>query len=540
MALSEALLFDEINGKLVITDQTDWAAMGVTLGTDGCDLYIKVVLQNDTTQVLYDNLNGTVPDIVPFVSTTCVADIDIPVDSDGNTQWGDYIIYVRAEISAATEYELSATFDYIYQLTEPEMCLTHQVNCVAATVTSRDETDYGQYLTTITRAHKIYPPPAKGSPKSGTQPVLIFNGGPDGDMWTGTWTQEVISTVLFTLPSGATVIAIIEGTREFSVECDTNLCLIQCCLKKLVERWARATTNNPKQANEIFTYELYPSQTYIIQFFLARDCGNAYLMDTYMQLIKDKSGCTGNCGCSSDEPRIITPITGNTGGDVIVDSPNGSITVTPETVGTTTYYHLAISNAIMNIINNLTPVAVASGNSFITVSSATIGGIKTYYVSLNGNLPVQENHIEILARIYKNPSAGTPGQAQYLLDATFIDAYGAQINPSANIDFVLGQNTPNLLSDIILLDVADFVLDSDAPLDYTVHAQIMRKVNSLASAVLNVKDIEAEVCWFDADTPEDHFVIRMYNPIDGTPKKFSELVSDEDLYLSISIYVKPN
>lgn len=538
MALSEALLFDEINGKLVITDQTDWAAMGVTLGTDGCDLYIKVVLQNDTTQVLYDNLNGTVPDIVPYTSTTCVADIDIPVDSDGKTLWGDYIIYVRAEISAATEYELSATFTYGYQLSEPVMCLTHQVNCVAATVTSRDETDYGQYLTTITRDHKIYPPPAKGSPKSGTQPVLIFNGGPDGDMWTGTWTQEVISTVLFTLPSGATVSVTIEGTREFSVECDSNLCLIQCCLKKLVARWDRATKSNPKSASEIFTYELYPAQTYIIQFFLARDCGNAELMDTYMALIKEKSGCTGNCGCSADEPRIITPITGNGGGDVIVDSPDGSITVTPETVGTTTYYHIAISNAIQNILNNLNPVVVAQSGPYIVVTSAVVAGVTTYYVSLNGSLAVQENHIEIRGKIERNPLAGTPGQAYYLFTPTYIDEYGAKINPSASYVFVLGQNTPNILSDIIILDVSNFVLDAAAPLDYSVHAQLMRKVTDSAAAIVSAKDIEFEVCWFD--TSADRFILRAYNPIDGTPKKFADVVYDEDIYLSISIYVKPS
>ena len=544
MALIEKLNFDETNGNLIIQDQTDWAALGITLGPDVVNLYLKVVLVNDTTVTIYDNLYGSTPDIVPTTSLFNVTAIPIPVDSDGNTVWGDYVITVNTNVipSVGPPYAMPIEeFTFNYGFTEPEQCLTHQVNCVAATVTSRDETDYGQYLTTITRVHNIYPPPNKASVKVGTQPVLIFNGGPDGPMWTGTWVQEVIATTIFTLPSGATVSKVLTLSREFDVSCDTNLCKVRCCLKKLVSRYDRARTSNPKEAANILQYELGPTQTDIIQFFMARDCGNDADMDKYMASIIEKSGCSGDCGCGGDEPQIITALTsGDTSGDVVVDSPDGSITVTPQTVGTTIYYHIVVAAWIQNILNNLSPTVVDSTiGSGITVTSSVSGGITTYHVNPTLPLAVQENHVEVKGRIYKNPVVA-PGNPVYLFVPTVIYAIGKDTNASASITFALGENTPNLITDKVLLLVQSFVLPASAPLEYTAHAQVMRKTTNRASAISQVKDTEFEVCWFDAETPLDAVILRAYNPITGATKVFSDLVNDESLYLSISIWIKPS
>lgn len=536
--VTERIIFNITTGEIVIEDITDYTGV-----TDTVSTYLKVVLvSGGTTTVLYDNLSGSTPDILPATSRFNVVPIDLPLDSDGNIVQGTYTVYNRSVFAGPSETESSNSNGYEFNYTIPKACLTATVNCEAATVTSRDETEYGPYATSTTRTHTIYPNPVNGTtPKVGTQATLIFNGGPDGEMWTGPWYQSISTAITFTLPNNALVITTIVGSRHFDVDCDSNLCEIRCCLNKVVTRFDNARKTNPKTAAEIWSTQLQPTQNYIVLYFLARDCGVSRDMVKYKGLIQEASGCTDEgCGCTKGEAILVTPVVGGGGSgmDIIVDSPDGSITVTQETVGTTLYYHCVVAAWIQNIINNLNPVVVSTATpTYITVTSAVLLGIKTYYVNFNiANIPQPENHIEIQGKIERNPGAG----AAYIFTPTYIYTSGAQVNPSASYVFKLGQTTPNVIGDIMLLEMRDFVLTAAAPLDYTVHTQIMRKTTAEASAVVQIKDLEIECCWFDQATPSDRFILRFWNPIDGTPKRFTDIVSDEDIYISISVWVKPS
>jgi hypothetical protein len=224
---------------------------------------------------------------------------------------------------------------------------------LSATVTGRDETDYGIAETSIVRENNLYPPPALAPVQGGTQPVFIYNGGTYA-MWTGTWTHEVKSTITFTIVTNFTLLVQLIETVEFQVDCDTTMCKIRCCIEKVGKRWAIAIKKNPVEANFIFQNQISQIVWLVQQWVMARECGNVDDMAKYLAEIKEVSGCKGNCsGCSGDEPQLIVPIiAGGSGQTVIVDSPTGTVTVTPQVVGTTTTYHLEVAQWILNIINN--------------------------------------------------------------------------------------------------------------------------------------------------------------------------------------------
>lgn len=542
ITLIEKLQLNLISGQMVVEDGTDWAGNSVILGTDAVSINFKIELINDTTTTLYDNLYGAVADIDPFVSLFSTPVINIPLDADGNVMWGTYKITAIANIVplSGLGYSVSGVFSYSYAFTLPEMCLTHQVNCISATVTGRDETEYGDLVTTITRENNLYPPPALAPVQGGTQPTFIYNGGTYA-MWTGTWTHEVKSTVTYTLAINFTLLVELVATVEFNVECDTSVCKIRCCIEKVGKRWMNALSKNPVEANSIFQTQIAQITWAFQQWVMAQMCGNVDDMAKYLAEIKEISGCKGNCsGCKGDGPQLILPvISGGGGSTVIVDSPNGTVSVIPEIVGTTTTYHLEVAQWILNIINNLNPVAVATDTpTYLTVTPSIILGVKTYTITFLPAAIGIENHIEILGKISRNPLAGAIGQPYYLFTPTTIYATGADVNPPGSFTYVLGKTVPNVLGDPILLQVSGFRL----PLltnEYTVHAQITRKHPTMSVAISQIKDMEIDIPWFD--TSVDNLYLRFYNPMNGLTKVLSEIIpNDADIYFSLSIYIKPS
>jgi hypothetical protein len=539
--LIEKLEFNLITGELVIKDQTDWAAAGLLVGTDTITINLKVELINDSVTTLYDNLAGASPDIVPATSLFNITAIQIPLDSDGKVIWGTYRITATAHVVKTTDptddYYVNGIFDYAYAFTLPTMCLTHQVNCLSATVTGRDETEYLTDESNIVRENNLYPPPALAPVQGGTQQVFIYNGG-TYQMWTGTWTHEVSSGVTYTLPSGATLVVLLEATVEFQVDCDTTMCKIRCCIEKVGKRFNNAKITNPKAANDILNLQIIPIGWALQQWTMARECGNVDDMALYLAEIKEISGCKGNCkGCKGDEPQLIIPLTSGGANSVIVDSPNGTVTVTPQTVGTTQYFHLEVAQWIINIINNLNPVAVATDTpAWLTVTPSIILGVKTYTITFNAAALEKENHIEIRGKINKNPDT-TAGQPYFIFTPEYIYTNGAEVNPSSSYSFVLGTTTPNISTDEMVLSMSNFKNSTDN-LSYTVHCQLMRKHPNRATSLLLLKDMELEACWFD--TASDYFTLRFYNPITGVTKRFTDVVPlDTELYFSLSVYIKP-
>jgi hypothetical protein len=287
--------------------------------------------------------------------------------------------------------------------------------------------------------------------------------------------------------------------------------------------------------------QLDPSHYMLGEFLAAASCGNEAKMDeTYDSIVK-VSGCK-DCECK-DCPTLIIPVsTGGTGGDIIVDSPLGTVQVVEEIVGDITYYHLEVSQSILNIINNLHPVIVQAGTG-ITVTSLVVGGTTVYTVSLTTTPATQLNHLEIRGLIAPNGST-------WDFTPDYIFCKGANmIQPSVTPhDWFLGSNEPTnpAATDFVVLRYGSYQI---TPIEFTAQANVLSNypddtISTIKGKFAIMKNVEAEIMWQAADpTPTgsdtDNFIVRLYSTIDGHIIKFDELRDpNQSVYIRIQVMLK--
>lgn len=308
---------------------------------------------------------------------------------DGSIQYADQTVYTE---------EFTAT----YSDTFPQIDIEVEVDCFCGTLVSTDATSYGSGSTINSRTHTVvYPAALDIADVVSSNAVVTIS-----PIYTQTWTTIITTNLTYTLSDGSTVDVILTGSKETVVDCDLSLCQISCCLLALNNRYLNNRTSNPPKAAEYFA-ALTRAFQLVELFNIAQKCGQTTAANTALSEIRTVADCTESCGCdNSEEPQQIIPLCTTGSGTTTVVTAGTGITVTTTVSGTTVTYSVKISDAVMAIINNLSPVNVVGGAG-VTVVETDVAGVQTFTVTVDDPwVPLNTQEANVLLE-YSNFAAPT-------------------------------------------------------------------------------------------------------------------------------------
>lgn len=541
MALTILTLKDTFNlvtGKIVPEDLTDYATQGVDF-TSGwsADGFLRVTYNVGAGDVIaYDNLNGTTPDVDPATSQVATADISIPLGTDGFPIPASYTVSYRVVATdGATTYDITQSWTYEYGITNPTACLSVTHSCSGSAISSDDITEYSITGTTIVsqvRVHTLTPPPSSGqSAYSANLKVIQY-----APLWTDTWTAQINTTITYLQSDGLYVTLEVIGSKEHKVVCDQSLATILCCLFQVRDTYnGYLTSNQVKAANyKKNVYDLVVDNLgFYFAAIMAADYDKAAVV--YDQIIAD-SGCGSSCACNDGVSVIVQATSSGTGGvanTYIVDSPDGSLTITQQVNGAITTYHAQLSAALQLAIAN------AGANVTLTTTTPTFLDISnvgsTWTIDWRGGTSATPNTRTIRIRALENLGVG--GYMTILSDE--IATQGNIWDTYANLGLAMGRPTGNNAgTDYSVIYLANLFLGQTTAPTIHAHAQIMRTSATFAEAAQKV--MECEVNYF-TDTLTGNLRLRIYDPASGQPYLLSDiaaLLASESLYIAVTINAK--
>lgn len=532
MAFTTVSISPTLNNILVqiqVSDTTDYAGQGIPLdGSYTVSGYLRIYLTSATgTTLIYDNIGGASPDINPVNNLQNTSTIALPQDSNGNIMQGTYTFtyYVEAT-DGSVRYDATNTYTYDYDMALPEVCLTESINCVSSMATGYDETDYGTYASTISRTHTLYPPPA--SPMSSvTSSTATVIAGPN--IYDKTWTHYISSDVTYVFSDGLTAILQLQGSREFEVLCDIGLSKLFCCLDKMWRRYKSWSKTNPVRAQDYWNETVAPTNTAVLAYKAALDAGSVNKATQYYQEIIETSGCGDDCGCSDDSPQQVYPV-GATAGQFNVDSPDGSITVIPEVVGSVTTFHVQVSSALQQIISNFyTTTVTTTTPSYLQIVQTGTTPTRNYEINFIPTAITGASNLAVKVFVIDPALSATPDYIGFT--QTDVVNQGTKINNVGSQTVLLGNTVPNQSTDVAIFYIDGiFVTSSD---EASVTASLIR-CNDTAT-LTNTRNLDVEV--FHRDYSTGRIILRLYNPQNGQPYTLADLMSGtfDKIYIGLNI-----
>lgn len=415
----------------LLTDTTDYTTPSIP--TTGVKGVFTIISPGGTTY--YQNTNYAAADIVRNVSANNAIPITLPLLPNGTVVQGTYTITYTVQITDGVNpvYYVSQTYTYNYNYCSPRVCINQVVDCIAPLFTSTDTTNYvvNSVTPTITRTQTVSFP-AVVSPLVSSAPTITTGVFYQGE--TGT----VISTILAYTFSNYFVTDLVTGTKFTSVNCEWT-CKVACCVKEFNQKLEYASRNN---VNE---YQILSSIAGVAAFklsdlMLAISCGKPQNISQLIAEIQDLLECHADCGCNDGNAKLVVGLGGGGSGlNFVVVSGNSGITVTSATVGNTTTYTITLSQALINQINASYNTVVTNTDSTITVtSSGIIDGVQTYTLSVPGAFAVYQ-------LLYSNPVpvpvSGGSAEMSYVLPS--ILANTMQVGDIIEIEIFLEPTSPN-------------------------------------------------------------------------------------------------
>jgi hypothetical protein len=362
-------------GKLIIVDQTDYAGEGV----DPDDVV-------GTWTVTFPDGDSAIVAIDPNVSTTN-ATVSIPLDANGDYMTGTYTFFYSIVVSGVVQpgtYTQSINYDFCPTLelipgscTPP--CLDVIVNCFCLKITASDDTDYGT-PTNITRELTLYPPQSLSLPSVSTSASsLVYDFSHTG----GYEVQVNTSVGYLNTTQNVGIAARVKGSIYKNIKCDRDLCSLYNCIKKLFVSLSKKADNLggwdklPMEQREEWLRVLSLSEL----FDHALKCGDYNDADKFYDQIKDLVNC--DCGCQEGtEPRLVNPYCGGApgSGDTVIVAGSGNVTVSSNTVGSTTTYTVGLSSGFLALITSIQSDITAIEGDITTINN-TIAAlpVKQYY-----------------------------------------------------------------------------------------------------------------------------------------------------------------
>jgi hypothetical protein len=277
-------------------------------------------------------------------STYIYVDQDIPVDSTEGT------------ITIYTEYSQTQTFTF--SDCAPVVVLELTDDCDCNSITSQDLTNYtvnigGNYYapTTIARVHTVNPPI---SPSTGTQvagstvssnATIIVS-----PIATTVWTSTVVTTLTYNI-DGLIVQKTASGSARVDVVCSDALCCAYGCLRNIVTTYEEFKNNLARK--EEWQTILIRALGWWMVYSVARSCGQTATAEEALTNLLDiakKAGCSC-CNDNSAEPVWVIGLcnaggTSGSGASVVV-APGTGISVTPNSVGNTITYTVALDLGVL-------------------------------------------------------------------------------------------------------------------------------------------------------------------------------------------------
>lgn len=530
--ISGIYTLNSVNTNSAFEDTTDYDSQGLNPGD--YEGRLKAELTTSSGQyAYYDNLSGTTPDITPGVVNVKT----IPLPNDPLTNYPIKGIYTityelrNIQTQVNTYYTITFTFDF----TVPEICIEREVNCNSSLIKTTDITAYTGYLIgSPTRTHILYPPPASAlTPQSVTTPINIYN-----NIVTTTWSVKITSVCTWYIPTSNDVqnvffIASITGTDEILVDCNTDLCSLLCCVKEINTHYNELYCSNTIEAARYLQQRVLPSTILIMQILASQGCGKPSEVALLIAELKKVSGCT-NCGCAGEGPQVVLPQTGSgSGNNVVIDSPLLTISVVPETVGTTTTYHLEVSQTIRDTIANLHNTIIQSLDNSIVVTGPTLQPNGNWLYNIQTAAANITPAIEVWMRVENSGGFGvTP---------TFIQRIGSNVSAAADFKFILGDVNPGspTSADAVFIYITDFFIQ---PQIFTCAANVMKYDFNVSRDAINtigktIQPFEAHILYNDADVPRSNIYVRLnYN--DGTPVLLTDLAEFGNK-VDIRLTIKP-
>lgn len=358
----------DLTPDLQVTDTTDYTAAGVNIADVTIFLKLSLVTSSGTS-VIYDNLNGVTPDITPSISLVNTAVTPLPTTAS-NITFGTYTI--EAKYVVVAQADVAKTYTYSYNWTPPTISISHQTNIQTSTITTIDTTDYTSLMTAITRAHTTYPPPTSG----GSNLVSALATNVYQGIYTGTWSDKVVSTVTFTFSSGLIVIDEITGCIEWNVITQVDINEVLCCVNSTISRYEQLRLENAVKAKNMFESVIQPLNMALLYYSTYVISGCTDKAAVQLAKIIELTGCE-DCNCDDGCSIPIVPLA-DPAIVYVVDSPDLSITVVPQTVGTTTTYHIQVSATLQNLIANIVTADLVSTDGSVGITSSTVGNVTTF------------------------------------------------------------------------------------------------------------------------------------------------------------------
>jgi len=356
--LTFTTLFDFQNSTdqfFTLTDTTPYSDEGIAL-SDVAGIF-KI---EGPAGLIYENTDFGDPDIVGNVSLVFDT-VAIPNDVDGNPVIGIYTITYQVRISGGAQPGDYSTdpieYEFCSDYVKPTVALTLEADCDCATVTSTDVTSYAikGVTPTITRVHKLFYPANLEFTNLTGSGVILQATYPN--VYTGTYTGKITSTIRYTFSDGLMVQWIITGSDEIQNDCTLSQCTIYCGMKSLTNLFYQyESVGNFGQAKVVFD-QLMQINILMANWINARECGKPADAAVWIAKIMEVGSFDENCGCNDNTsaPIQVIPFCGGSGGgNTIVVAGDGSFgtDVTAATVGSTTTYTVRLTNTYKNLILN--------------------------------------------------------------------------------------------------------------------------------------------------------------------------------------------
>ncbi len=279
------------------------------------------------------------------------------------------------------------SYNFTYCYAAPVIEIEPTVDCDCSKIVSRDLTNYniafcGVNLspTSILRVHTVSAPTGQDGNPVASPIVSNLASVTVSPIWTGVWTSSVVTELSYTLPSGLIVNLTAAGQDSYEVSCSEGLCCVFQCMANLRNKYEAVKLSNPRLAEQLF-YPLFRMNTAWMLYSAAANCGDFTNKRRYLDEIIDiaKSANCECCGETDSFPTQVVPVCGaasaGSGTTVVVDTCNNGITVTANTVGSTTTYQVCLDLDVLgqNIANYLAsnPLSLGDLSDVVLTSPST-------------------------------------------------------------------------------------------------------------------------------------------------------------------------
>lgn len=344
------------------------------------------IVSNDSAAKTF-TVNGNIVSLILDASATAYNCVDAVttaltiVSATYNTTTGLTTVTVGETLGVLTELAqfqftvnqiFSKTFTQDYSYVTPSVCLNWVTDECCSSMTITDVTVY-ESGATVTRAHVISYPvgivPAEADIASPLQEVNIT------PIWTGTWV-DVFEAAISVTVGLISIVDLAKGVKEHKVSSDDGLCQIYACLSNMATKYTAYLTSAPQRALEMQKYISQASAAFMA-YTVGKKCAEANY-EQYLTLITDiaaECGCGCDCAdCADGTPTQVVGCCQNVGGSdytILIQSLDGSIDISSNTIGTTTTFDIVVDSAwLVTQIQN--EIAVTSIDDLSDVNTGNI------------------------------------------------------------------------------------------------------------------------------------------------------------------------